>query len=125
MKGFYFISGVSTENTSLDRSPDTEQNKNIKENHFMQQNRVLKSPVDERIDEKDSKNTLESSFSDVTNDVVNISYVDGDVQKNEAGSSRIDNIDRYQHYRYQPTWLLVMKADPPTWLVLSQSILIL
>ncbi|XP_039760610.1 lateral signaling target protein 2 homolog isoform X3 [Pararge aegeria] len=89
-------SGVSTENTSLDRSPDTEQSKNIKETHFMQQNRVLKSPVDERIDEKEAKNTLESSFSDVRDDVVNINYVEDDTQKNEAGSSHIEslNIDR-------------------------------
>ncbi|XP_052745012.1 lateral signaling target protein 2 homolog [Bicyclus anynana] len=85
-------SGVSTENTSLDRSPDTEQNRNIKESHFMQQNRVLKSPVDEIIDGKD-KNTLESSFSDVRDDIVNINYVEDDTQKNEAGSSRIDNLN--------------------------------
>ncbi|XP_045780359.1 lateral signaling target protein 2 homolog isoform X2 [Maniola jurtina] len=83
-------SGVSTENTSLDRSPDTEQNKNIKENHFMQQNRVLKSPVDE-IDEKETKNTLESSFSDVRENVVNI--VEEHTQKNEAGSSHIDSLN--------------------------------
>ncbi|XP_026754030.2 lateral signaling target protein 2 homolog [Galleria mellonella] len=82
-------SGVSTENTSLDRSPDTEQSKDIKENHFMQQNRVLESP-----DEKDTKNTLESSFSDVNNDVVNINYVEQDTMKNEAGSSRIDVLNR-------------------------------
>nr|XP_026498796.1 lateral signaling target protein 2 homolog isoform X2 [Vanessa tameamea] len=88
-------SGVSTENTSLDRSPDTDQNKDIKENHFMQQNRVLKSPVEESIEEKEN-NTLESSFSDVREDVVNINYVEDDTQKNEAGSSRIEsvNIDR-------------------------------
>ncbi|XP_068625359.1 lateral signaling target protein 2 homolog [Battus philenor] len=52
-------SGVSTENTSLDRSPDTDQSK---DSHFMQQNRVLKSPEDERRHEKE-ENTLESSFS--------------------------------------------------------------
>ncbi|XP_063834422.1 lateral signaling target protein 2 homolog [Ostrinia nubilalis] len=75
-------SGVSTENTSLDRSPDTDQSKDIKES-FMQQNRVLESP-----DEKDTKNTLESSFSDVNN-TVNINYVEDDSQKNEAGSSSI------------------------------------
>ncbi|CAH2097027.1 unnamed protein product [Euphydryas editha] len=88
-------SGVSTENTSLDRSPDTDQNKDVKESHFMQQNRVLKSPVEERIEEKDC-NTLESSFSDVREDIVNINYVENDTQKNEAGSSRIEsvNIDR-------------------------------
>ncbi|KAM3960634.1 lateral signaling target protein 2 homolog [Aphomia sociella] len=82
-------SGVSTENTSLDRSPDTEQSKDIKDNHFMQQNRVLESP-----EEKDTKNTLESSFSDVNNDVVNINYVEQDTIKNEAGSSRIDVLNR-------------------------------
>lgn len=78
-------SGVSTENTSLDRSPDSDQSKDIKES-FMQQNRVLESP-----DEKDTKNTLESSFSDVNTDSVNINYVeeDNDTQKNEAGSSSI------------------------------------
>lgn len=88
-------SGVSTENTSLDRSPDTDQNKDIKENHYMQQNRVLKSPVEESIEDKEC-NTLESSFSDVRQDVVNINYVENDTQKNEAGSSRIEsvNIDR-------------------------------
>lgn len=81
-------SGVSTENTSLDRSPDTDQSKDIKDNHFMQQNRVLKSPDTEADDDKHTKNTLESSFSDVNNDVtVNINYVEDDSSKNEAGSS--------------------------------------
>ncbi|KAH9636503.1 hypothetical protein HF086_017669 [Spodoptera exigua] len=81
-------SGVSTENTSLDRSPDSDQNKEIKDNHFMQQNRVLKSPDAETDDDKHTKNTLESSFSDVNNDVtVNINYVEDDSSKNEAGSS--------------------------------------
>lgn len=81
-------SGVSTENTSLDRSPDTDQSKDIKDNHFMQQNRVLKSPDAETDDDKHTKNTLESSFSDVNNDVtVNINYVEDDGGKNEAGSS--------------------------------------
>ncbi|XP_026729497.1 lateral signaling target protein 2 homolog [Trichoplusia ni] len=81
-------SGVSTENTSLDRSPDTDQSKDIKDNHFMQQNRVLKSPDTEADDDKHTKNTLESSFSDVNNDVtVNINYVEEDSSKNEAGSS--------------------------------------
>ncbi|XP_059050576.1 lateral signaling target protein 2 homolog [Achroia grisella] len=82
-------SGVSTENTSLDRSPDTEQSKDIKDNHFMQQNRVLESP-----EEKDTKNTLESSFSEVNNEVVNINYVEPDTTKNEAGSSSIDVLNR-------------------------------
>ncbi|CAG9794807.1 unnamed protein product [Diatraea saccharalis] len=83
-------SGVSTENTSLDRSPDTDQNKDIKGNHFMQQNRVLENP-----DEKEAKNTLESSFSDVNNDgSVNINYVEQYTQKNEAGSSSIDVLNR-------------------------------
>ncbi|RVE48227.1 hypothetical protein evm_007084 [Chilo suppressalis] len=84
-------SGVSTENTSLDRSPDTDQNKDVKANHFMQQNRVLESP-----EEKDTKNTLESSFSDVNNDngTVNINYVEQHTQKNEAGSSSIDVMNR-------------------------------
>ena len=81
-------SGVSTENTSLDRSPDTDQNK---ENHFMQQNRVLKSPVEEKIDEKDT-NTLERSFSEVTDEIVNIKYVEDNTNKNEAGSSHIDSV---------------------------------
>ncbi|XP_063629698.1 lateral signaling target protein 2 homolog isoform X2 [Cydia splendana] len=82
-------SGVSTENTSLDRSPDTE-NKEIKENHFMQQNRVLKTEEDKAI------NTLESSFSSVNNgDVsVNINYEETDTQKNEASSSINVNTDR-------------------------------
>lgn len=80
-------SGVSTENTSLDRSPDTDQMKDVKENHFMQQNRVLKSPACERDDEKEN-NTLESSFSDVNNDgTVNINYSEDNTIKNEAGSS--------------------------------------
>lgn len=78
-------SGVSTENASLDRSPDTE-SKNIKENHFMEQNRVLKSPDGGR--DKDN-NVLESSFSDVNNDTVNFNYVEDDTQKNEAGSSSV------------------------------------
>ncbi|XP_060806944.1 lateral signaling target protein 2 homolog [Amyelois transitella] len=82
-------SGVSTENTSLDRSPDTDQSKDIKGNHFMKQNRVLDSP-----DEKNTKNTLESSFSDVNNDTVNINYVEEDAIKNEAGSSSIDVLNR-------------------------------
>ena len=86
-------SGVSTENTSLDRSPDTDQSKDIKDirdNHFMQQNRVLKSPDAETDDDKHTKNTLESSFSDVNNDVtVNINYVEDDSNKNEAGSSSV------------------------------------
>lgn len=86
-------SGVSTENTSLDRSPDTDQNKDIKDirdNHFMQQNRVLKSPDAETDDDKHTKNTLESSFSDVNNDVtVNINYVEDDSTKSEAGSSSV------------------------------------
>lgn len=78
-------SGVSTENTSLDRSPDSDQSKDIKES-FMQQNRVLETP-----DEKDTKNKLESSFSDVNVDSVNINYVEegSDTQKNEGGSSGI------------------------------------
>ncbi|XP_050554116.1 lateral signaling target protein 2 homolog [Spodoptera frugiperda] len=81
-------SGVSTENTSLDRSPDSDQSKEIKDNHFMQQNRVLKSPDAEADDDKHTKNTLESSFSDVNSDVtVNINYVEDDSSKNEAGSS--------------------------------------
>ncbi|XP_047036294.1 lateral signaling target protein 2 homolog [Helicoverpa zea] len=81
-------SGVSTENTSLDRSPDTDQSKDIKDNHFMQQNRVLKSPDAEADDDKHTKNTLESSFSDVNNDVtVNINYVEDESSKNEAGAS--------------------------------------
>lgn len=82
-------SGVSTENTSLDRSPDTE-NKEIKENHFMQQNRVLKTEEDK------ASNTLESSFSSVNNgDVsVNIKYEEQDTQKNEASSSINVNTDR-------------------------------
>ncbi|KAJ0170844.1 hypothetical protein K1T71_013616 [Dendrolimus kikuchii] len=87
-------SGVSTENTSLDRSPDTDQMKDVKENHYMQQNRVLKSPVCERDDEKEN-NTLESSFSDVNNDVtVNINYSEDHTIKNEAGSSStmVDNV---------------------------------
>ncbi|CAG4978952.1 unnamed protein product [Colias eurytheme] len=82
-------SGVSTENTSLDRSPDTDQNK-IKDNHFMEQNRVLNTEVD-----KDAKNNLESSF-DISGEVtVNINYKEQDNQKNEAGSSQIV-IDRLQ-----------------------------
>ncbi|KAJ8709678.1 hypothetical protein PYW08_009682 [Mythimna loreyi] len=87
-------SGVSTENTSLDRSPDTENKdiKDIRDNHFMQQNRVLKSPDAEADDDKHTKNTLESSFSDVNNDndvTVNINYVEDDSSKNEAGSSSV------------------------------------
>ncbi|CAK1594503.1 unnamed protein product [Parnassius mnemosyne] len=83
-------SGVSTENTSLDRSPDTEQ---AKENHFMQQNRVLKNPD---CDGTDKNNTLERSFSNADDDVtVNIKYVESETQKNEAGSSShiMDNVD--------------------------------
>lgn len=82
-------SGVSTENTSLDRSPDTEGKgiKELKDNHFMQQNRVLKSPESEVDVTKHTKNTLESSFSDVNNETVNISYVEDESSKNEAGSS--------------------------------------
>lgn len=82
-------SGVSTENTSLDRSPDTEGKdiKDLKDNHFMQQNRVLKSPDCEIDEDKHTKNTLESSFSDVNNETVNITYVEDNSSKNEAGSS--------------------------------------
>ncbi|XP_028031771.1 lateral signaling target protein 2 homolog [Bombyx mandarina] len=61
-------SGVSTENTSLDRSPDSDQSKEIKGSL---QNRVL-------IPE-------ESSF-----DTVNINYAEEEGQKNEACSSNID-----------------------------------
>lgn len=74
-------SGVSTENASLDRSPDTDQSKDLKENHYMEQNRVLKSPDGDR-----KETLLESSFSDV-NESVNINYVENEMQKNEAGSS--------------------------------------
>ncbi|XP_072934900.1 lateral signaling target protein 2 homolog [Epargyreus clarus] len=90
-------SGVSTENTSLDRSPDTDQSKEIKDNHFMQQNRVLKSPDGERADEKEPKNTLESSFSNEGDVTVNINFVEQHTQKNEAGSSHVNsvNIDRF------------------------------
>lgn len=75
-------SGVSTENASLDRSPDTDQSKELKENHYMEQNRVLKSPDGDR-----KETLLESSFSDVNNESVNINYVENEIQKNEAGSS--------------------------------------
>lgn len=77
-------SGVSTENTSLDRSPDTD-HKELKDTHFMQQNRVLKSPESDREDDK-SKATIESTF-----DTVNINYAEENTQKNEAGSSSIIN----------------------------------
>ncbi|CAG4967616.1 unnamed protein product [Parnassius apollo] len=82
-------SGVSTENTSLDRSPDTEQGK---QSHFMQQNRVLKNPD---CDGTDKNNTLESSFSNADDVTVNIKYVESETQKNEAGSSShiMDNVD--------------------------------
>lgn len=80
-------SGVSTENTSLDRSPDSDQIKDLKEGHFMEQNRVLKSPVGEKDDDKEI-HTLESSFSEVNNDItVNISYMEDTIVKNEAGAS--------------------------------------
>ncbi|KAL4708586.1 hypothetical protein ACJJTC_014194 [Scirpophaga incertulas] len=81
-------SGVSTENTSLDRSPDTDQSKDIKENHFMQQNRVLDNT------EVNAKNKLDSSFSDANDGSVNINYAESDAQKNEAGSSRIHALNR-------------------------------
>ncbi|XP_049880535.1 lateral signaling target protein 2 homolog [Pectinophora gossypiella] len=74
-------SGVSTENASLDRSPDTDQSKDIQSTHYMEQNRVLNSPD---VDRKDT--ALEGSFS-VNNESVNINYVEEDHQKNEAGSS--------------------------------------
>lgn len=73
-------SGVSTESTSLDRSPDTEQNKDVKENHYKQQNRVLTSIED--------KNTIDSPFTDA----VNINYVEEETRKNEASSSNIVDI---------------------------------
>lgn len=82
-------SGVSTENASLDRSPDTDQSKDLKESHYMEQNRVLKSPDGERIDKE--TNLLESSFSLHDDDSVNINYVEQDTQKNEAGSSDVMN----------------------------------
>ncbi|XP_041985218.1 lateral signaling target protein 2 [Aricia agestis] len=85
-------SGVSTENTSLDRSPDTDQSKDLKENHYMQQNRVLKSPESETEDGKE-KNSLERSFNDMGDVTVNINYVEHNTQKNEAGSSHIDNVN--------------------------------
>lgn len=85
-------SGVSTENTSLDRSPDADHKDGTQ--HYMQQNRVLKSPSNDASKEDDTKNTLENSFSETINDVqngditVNINYVDdSDSQKNEACSS--------------------------------------
>ncbi|XP_030024581.2 lateral signaling target protein 2 homolog [Manduca sexta] len=70
-------SGVSTENTSLDRSPDSDQIKDIKENHFVQHNRVLNNPEDK----------VQSSFSEA----VNINYVESETQKSEASSSVVDN----------------------------------
>ncbi|XP_048486463.1 lateral signaling target protein 2 homolog isoform X2 [Plutella xylostella] len=93
-------SGVSTENTSLDRSPDTDQNKE----HFMTQNRVLSPVLDKSDDHDKTENVLENSFSECTDvnsridcDVtVNINYVETDgQQKNEAGSSHIsvDNVE--------------------------------
>lgn len=92
-------SGVSTENTSLDRSPDADHKDGTQ--HYMQQNRVLKSPSNDASKEDDTKNTLENSFSETINDVqngditVNINYVDdSDSQKNEAcSSSQCDNGD--------------------------------
>lgn len=94
-------SGVSTENTSLDRSPDSDQNKVVKDNHYMEQNRVLRSPVGEK---DEAKNTLENSFSENINDVhedngdvtVDLNYIDeSDPQKNEACSSTqcTDNVN--------------------------------
>lgn len=84
-------SGVSTENTSLDRSPDTDQGKEIKDKHYMKQNRVLSNTASEKLIEINNKNTLENSFSDNVNSsdlTVNINYQDeADTQKNEAGSS--------------------------------------
>ncbi|XP_050684789.1 lateral signaling target protein 2 homolog isoform X2 [Leptidea sinapis] len=71
-------SGVSTENTSLDRSPDTDQNK--MKDGYMENNRIL----------PDSK--LEDL--DITGDVtVNITYEEEENLKNEAGSSHIE-LDR-------------------------------
>lgn len=85
-------SGVSTENTSLDRSPDSDPNKDMNKDHFMTQNRVLSQ---ERIDERQkTENVLKGSFSDVktspNNDVtVDLSYSENSEaqHKNEAGTS--------------------------------------
>ncbi|CAK1541078.1 unnamed protein product [Leptosia nina] len=60
-------SGVSTENTSLDRSPDTDQNK-IKDNFDQDRSEVERFNID---------------------NVVNINYKEEDEQKNEAGSSNL------------------------------------
>lgn len=62
-------SGVSTENTSLDRSPDTDQKEN-----FIDTNRVIKE------DKTIETNTIE-------NYEVNINYTEENTQKNEASSS--------------------------------------
>ncbi|XP_013165665.1 PREDICTED: lateral signaling target protein 2 homolog [Papilio xuthus] len=55
-------SGVSTENTSLDRSPDTDQSKD----NFMQQNRVIKDLDEDRREDR-IENYLERSFSNDDN----------------------------------------------------------
>ncbi|XP_013142085.1 PREDICTED: lateral signaling target protein 2 homolog [Papilio polytes] len=69
-------SGVSTENTSLDRSPDTDQSKD----NFMQQNRVIKDLEEERREDR-IENYLERSFS--TDDTIK-----------QAGPSNNVEIDR-------------------------------
>ncbi|KPJ17228.1 Lateral signaling target protein 2-like [Papilio machaon] len=69
-------SGVSTENTSLDRSPDTDQSKD----NFMQQNRVIKELDEERREDR-IENYLERSFS--TDDTIK-----------QAGPSNNVDIDR-------------------------------
>ncbi|KAI5645682.1 FYVE zinc finger domain-containing protein [Phthorimaea operculella] len=87
-------SGVSTENASLDRSPDSDLSKQIKDTHYMEQNRVLKSP--------DCKETaLENSFS---NDTVNINYVENETQKNEAGSSEETRLQDWSTNSTQPEY---------------------
>ncbi|KAJ2940585.1 hypothetical protein O0L34_g6526 [Tuta absoluta] len=89
-------SGVSTENASLDRSPDSELSKQIKDTHYMEQNRVLKSP------DGCKETVLENSFSN--NDTVNINYVENETQKNEAGSSEETRLQDWGTNSTQPEY---------------------
>lgn len=75
-------SGVSTENTSLDRSPATE-NKEMRNNHLKPQNGVITNPADNTKDEK-STAAIKNSI-----DNVNINYSEGTSQENQAGSSNL------------------------------------
>ncbi|CAH2059435.1 unnamed protein product, partial [Iphiclides podalirius] len=83
-------SGVSTENASLDRSPDSDQ----VGDGFMQRNRVLSGADGQSEGAVKSQGVLEGSFSNADDVTVDVNYAEAEMQKSEAGSSNImDGVD--------------------------------